>query len=445
MYVLYNLILIFFFLVTLPYWGIKIVFSSRWREGIGQRFGFLPKGIKANLKKEDEYLWIHASSVGEAKIAFRIIEGIKKEFSRYKLLISSMTPMGIQILKNLYPDKVVIFAPLDLKTCIKRVINCFRIKALVLIETEIWPNLIRLVKQQQAVVVVLNGRISDKSFKKYKIFKLFLKKILSFVDIFAMQSKIHAERIISLGAERKKVKVTGNVKYDGILSKQTLELKTNIHTKDIYKEFCLSEDDLIWVAGSIRAGEEKIIVSVYKQVLKKHPCLKLIIAPRHLERISYLENLLVQESFTFVKKSTLHSAFSSLKVGGKFSPSCINIVILDTMGELMKVYTIATIVFVGGSLVKTGGHNILEPASLAKPVLFGPYMENFKEPALLLKEKNGGIEVKNEEDLEKNVLRLLSDSSLLSKMGKNGRKAVLSKQGATSKNLKLIGSLIKNE
>ncbi len=437
MYFLYNLTLIFLVFFTFPFWGIKMIVYSGWREGIGQRFGFLSSKIKKHIKKEEKYFWVHASSVGEAKIASALIKEIRKKFPYYNLLISSMTPVGVQILKDLYPDEIVIFVPLDLKSCIKRILKCFRIKTLILVETEIWPNLIRLAKKQQAKIIVVNGRISDKSFKKYKIFKLWVKKVLFFIDVFSMQSEKYAERIIFLGAEKRKVKITGNIKYDGVLSEQIINQKN----KDIYREFSLSEKDLIWVAGSTQAGEERIIIDVYKQVLKKYSGLKLIIAPRHLERIAYLESLLVKESFNFIKKSTLYSKMNSSKNGQRFfSPT--NVIVLDTMGELIKAYSIATVVFVGGSLVKIGGHNILEPASLGKPVLFGPYMQNFKEPACLLKEREGAIQVKNEKELEINILHLLSNFSLLSKMGENAGKAVLSGQGATLKNLELIAGLL---
>ncbi len=438
MYFLYNLILIFFVVFTFPYWGIRMIFSSRWRKGVRQRFGFLPGKIRANLSRENEYFWIHASSVGEAKIASVLIKEIRKKIPYYKLLISSMTPMGVQTLKDLYPEEIVIFVPLDLKNCIRRILKCFRIKLLVLVETEIWPNLIYLLKKEQAKVIVVNGRISDKSFKKYRIFKFWMKGFLSFIDVFSMQSEKYARRIIFLGADREKVKITGNVKYDGFLSEQI----TNREIEDIYQEFCLVEKDLIWVAGSTRAGEEKIIIDVYKRILNKYPGLKLIIAPRHLERVAYLEGLLRKGSFNFTRKSTLSSKITFGQVEKK-SLFPLNIIILDTMGELMKTYAIATIVFVGGSLVKIGGHNILEPASLAKPVLFGPYMQNFKEPACLLKKENGGIQVGNERELEINILHLLNDSSLLFKIGENARKAVLSGQGATLKNLELVAGLLK--
>ncbi len=437
MYFLYNLILIFLVFFTFPFWGIKIIFSSRWRKGIGERFGFLSLKTKESIKEENEYFWVHASSVGEVKIASALIKEIKKKFPYYNLLISSMTPAGVQILKNLYPDEIVIFVPLDLRGCIKRILKCFRIKILILVETEIWPNLVRLVKKQQATIIVVNGRISDKSFKKYRIFRLWVKKVLFFIDVFSMQSAKYAERIIFLGAEKKKVKITGNIKYDGVLSEQIINQKN----ENIYREFSLSEKDLIWVAGSTRAGEERIIIDVYKQVLKKYSGLKLIIAPRHLERVAYLESLLIKEPFNFIKKSSLHSKVNSSKNGQRFPPP-INVIVLDTMGELIKAYSIATVVFVGGSLVKIGGHNILEPASLGKPVLFGPYMQNFKEPASLLKEREGAIQVKDEKELETYVLYLLTNFSLLSKMGKNAGKAVLTGQGAALKNLELIAGLL---
>ncbi len=437
MYFLYNLILIFLVFFSFPFWGIKMIFSSEWREGIGQRFGFLSSKIKRRIKKEEEYFWVHASSVGEAKIASALIKEMRKKFPYCNLLISSMTPMGVQILRDLYPNEIVVFVPLDLKGCIKRILKCFRIKILILVETEIWPNLVSLVKKQRAKIIIVNGRISDKSFKKYKFFKLWVKKALFFIDVFSMQSEKYADRIIFLGAEKMKVKITGNIKYDGVLSEQIINQKN----KDIYREFSFSEKDLIWVAGSTRSGEERIIIDVYKQILKKHSGLKLIIAPRHLERIAYLENLLEKESFSFIKKSTLSSKMNSLKNGQRFS-SPIDVLVLDTMGELIKAYSIATVVFVGGSMVKIGGHNILEPASLGKPVLFGPYMQNFKEPACLLKEREGAIQVKNEEELEKHILHLLSNFPLLSQMGKNAGKAVLSGQGATLKNLELAAGLL---
>ena len=425
MYFLYNLLLIIVLVLISPFVLVKMVISARWRVGLGGRFGFLPAGAKA-----DNSILIWAASVGEIRAAALLVKELNKNFPEAKIVVATMTPEGNRLAKELKLGDRVIFAPLDFFFCVKRVLDSINPKLVILVETELWPNFIKEAKKAGAKIILVNGRISARSFGKYKAVKNFLKNIFNCFDVISVRETVDKERLITLGAAADKVVVSGNIKYDQITDDKLI-LKLSDKS---YREFGLKPEALVLVAGSTKENEEEIILKAYRKLTKKFTALRLIIAPRHLNRVKEIENILKQQNFEYIKKTDL---------GKTTSVSDKAVILLDTMGELVKAYSLATVAFVGGSLVKTGGQNIMEPASLGKPVIFGPYMESFFETAQLLKKTGGAVEIKDVEELAEKVSYFLADPQVRAAKGEELRQAVLSMRGATQRNMELIRKILK--
>ncbi|MCG2676408.1 3-deoxy-D-manno-octulosonic acid transferase [bacterium] len=400
-----------------------MITKGKYKKGLKQRLGFIPK------LKDKDIIWVHAVSVGEVIAASPVIDAIRKRFPKYSFLISTVTDTGQDMARKAISDpKEIIYFPLDFKWIVNKVLKIIQPKLFIMVETELWPNFIRETKKRKIPLAVVNGRISPSSFKGYKIIKPFLKKVLFNIDLFCMQSKLDEERIISLGAPKERVHVTGNVKFDG--------LQTEVSDRErLAEELKISSKDLVLVAGSTHPGEEEIILDIYQKAREEYPNLRLILAPRHPERIPEVESLCKNKNLSYIRRSQITNHRSPIT--DHRSP----IILIDTIGELAKVYSLATVVFVGGSLVPVGGHNILEPAALGKAPLFGPYMHNFVESARLLIEGKGGIQARDREELLKNILDLLKNPEKREKTGKRAQEIVKRHQGASERTVELIGKL----
>ena len=280
--------------------------------------------------------------------------------------------------------------------------------------------------------MVANGRISTGSFRKYKMVKFLMNRVLENIDLFIMQSRMDAERIISLGANSSTVTVTGNLKFDVGTDILLRSANSNVGTNSICAYL---ESKVIFVAGSTHRGEEETILDVYGEIKKSYPQIVLILAPRHMQRVNEVEKLLNSRNFKFTRRSELSSPFQGNNLN--------QIILLDTIGELTHFYALAKIVFVGGSLVPVGGHNILEPASLGKGVLFGPYMDNFEEIAQSFISRGAGRVVSNREELLNNILKLLSNPEELERMGRTALEIVKAHKGAAEKSAILAKNLLK--
>ncbi len=394
-----------------------MVTKGKYKKGLRQRLGFIPE-----LKNED-FIWVHAVSVGEVIAASPIIDAIRKRFPKYSFLISTVTDTGQDMARKAISNpKEIIYFPLDFKWIVNKVLKSIKPKLLIMVETELWPNFIRETKKREIPLAVVNGRISPGSFKGYRVIKPFLKRVLSNIDLFCMQSELDKERIIFLGAPEEKVHTMGNVKFDG--------LKTKVSDREkLTKELKISSKDLILVAGSTHPKEEEIILDIYQKAKEEFPSLRLILAPRHPERIPEVEAICKSRNLTYVRRS---------QVAGRRP----QVILLDTIGELAKVYSLATVVFVGGSLVPIGGHNILEPAALGKVPLFGPYMHNFTESARLLLGGRGGIHLRDKGELLEKTLSLLKDTKEREGLGERAQRIVKEHQGASGRTVELIGKLL---
>jgi len=412
----YQILLIFFFSIFWPFFIQKI------RKGLKERLGFLNE--KAKRIREGNPIWAHAASVGEVVAVGNLIRAFKNKWPDYNFVISTLTSTGQAMAKKVIPDaRGCVYFPLDFSCVVRRVLDTIKPKMFIIAETELWPNFIKEAKKRAIPIMVANGRISMNSFRKYKLVKFFMKRVLENIDLFIMQSHLDAERIISLGADASRVTVTGNLKFD--VGTDILLHQANLN---------LEENRVIFVAGSTHRGEEETILNVYREISKSYSNIVLILAPRHPQRVTEVERLLNSRNFKFAKRTNLTFPFQANSLNG--------IVLLDTIGELTRFYALAKIVFVGGSLVPAGGHNILEPASLGKGVLFGPYMGNFEEIAQAFISKGAGKVVCNGEELLKSILELLSHPEELEAMGRAALEIIEAHKGAAEKSAMLAKDLL---
>lgn len=427
MYIIYNLLLTLVVIACLPYIGIKLLFSSRkkeWKQRLGQ----------VDIKPAGRYIWVHCASVGEVNLAEIFINKLKENFRENRIILSVITPAGYKVAsaKNL-PVEQVFFLPVDLPFIAGKVTRKIKPEMLILVETELWPNLIKHAKAVDARIALVNGRISNKSYGKYLFLRPFFKKALSLIDLFLAREEIDRTRIINLGAEAGRVFVTGNMKYDQVPDRgNTLYDESSLREKT-RSEFGFEPDDKIFTAGSVRENEEEPVISAFetaRTVLSgENIKLKLLIAPRHINRASVMEKILKEKNISYRKRTDTGTASSS---------ECF---ILDTHGELGKAYSIADTVFVGGSLVDKGGQNIIEPALMSKLIMFGPHMENFSEPSRILKEAGCAIEVRDRDELSRNIVFYTKNERTAMEKGAVAKKAVISMRGVTDRNIGYLKKL----
>lgn len=409
MTLVYNLLLIILFVPALFILAIRQRkrFFSEFTFGYRERLGIWPP------HEEDgrPVMWFHCASLGEV----RAVEPLLKRFTDYRILLTTVTVSGREYAEKNKLAAYLYFAPLDLDLLVARAVMPFKPKALVLVETELWPGLINAAGRAGARVVVVNARLSAHSFPFYKALSFFWQSVLAGVDRMYARSAEDAERFAAIGVPPEKITVTGNIKYDrgfaGIAAARS--------------EYGLADSDLVWVCGSTRPGEEDILAGVFKRLKERYADLKLVIAPRHIDRVPEIAGLLKEKGIACRLRS----------VTGKTGVDCM---IVDTFGELQKLYALSDITFVGGSLVDKGGQNPIEPASCGKCVLFGSHMENFLTEARVLEEYGGGIRVKDEAAYAAAMERLLSDAAYRRVCGEKARAAVESQKGALERTVQKI-------
>ena len=390
---------------------------------IRERFGM------ARYEKTD--IWIHAVSVGEVIACLPFLKVLKKEFPDKKITLSTTTYTGQGIARNNFPEADrIMYVPVDTGLCAERVVRALRPELFVTVETELWPVLTSTLKRSDCKIIVLNGRISDKSFKGYKKIGFFMKEMLSYIDYLYMQSNADADRIKLLGASKEKVGVMGNFKFD-------IEPESSVRLK-----WLDNINDIILLAASTHEGEDEIILNAFSSIKKKYEKIRLIIAPRHPERFLNVEELIRKSGFNYMKRSDIKgSGRDRLVPRGRGQGAEADVILLDSIGELSMAFSKVSIAFIGGSLVPVGGHNILEPAYWSRPIIFGPYMSNFPIAVEFL-EKSAAIQVNNSDDISNTVTGLLSNDDKALAMGKNAKAIVEKNTGAVNKALELVRRLI---
>jgi 3-deoxy-D-manno-octulosonic-acid transferase len=427
MYGLYSVLIVAFFAVMSPF---LIYQAVRYRKYIGsftQRLGYLP--ISFNLD-DKESIWIHAVSVGEVLTARALLPALRERYPKLRLFLSTTTMTGQQIARNnlQYVDEVFYF-PFDLGFIVNRTLQLVRPRLFIMMETEIWPNQLRACHRAGVKTMLVNGRISSRSYPRYRLARSFFRRVLRDVDRFCMQSEESARRVVDIGAERDRVTVTGSLKFD------SLEIPGSSPDRGrnrVLRYFRISPDRPVVIAASTLKGEEEAVLDAFQRIRATMTSALLIIAPRKPQRFEDAERLARRAGWNVARRS-------ELRVDAE---PRYDVVVLDTIGELAQLYQVATVVFVGGSLVDSGGHNILEPAVFGKPIVFGPYMQNFAEIAQTFLENGAAIQVRTGRELEPALVGLLGDPVRRARLGAAARALVEANRGARVKTLAAIAQLL---
>ena len=376
-------------------------------------------------------LWIHAVSVGEVKAAETIVNALNKSCNNVSILLTTTTMTGQrEACKRFAGRATVRYAPVDLWGATRRFLGALRPDLLVCMETEIWPNWIANAHGAGIKTVFINGRISDRSIRAYMKIRGLMKPALEKVDAFSMISEADARRIISLGAPAHRVQINGNAKMDA----PDLD-RNDAGVQRFRRLFAVNENTPVFIAGSIRGAEAEILMAVYDRLAMQIPGLLFILAPRHLNRSSRIADIARAKGIEWQYRTQL---------GETGAARSAPVVILDTIGELRDVYSIASVVFCGASLVPLGGQNVLEAAVWSKPVLYGPSMEDFEEARILLETAGGGMCVKDEMDLADRAVHLLMHPNEARRMGRLAKRAVLTNQGAARRHARVVAELLTN-
>lgn len=430
MYGLYNLLWAIFLILSAPFLIHKLCSYPDWRRALKEKLGFVPQG-QTNCGQRNPGIWIHAVSMGEVSAIHPLIRQLAGLFPKARFILTTSTASGQKMAREQVKEATVIsYAPLDLPWAIRRSLHRWGPDLLIIAETEIWPNLLRIAKEEGVKTMLANGRISSRSFRRYRRTRFFWAQVLDYFDVFSMIRTQDGDKIIAMGANPVKVFVNGNCKYDQAIFKAEERFK-----QEMQDLLSLEEEDLVFVAGSTHEGEEEIILRTFEQLRRDFPSLILIIVPRHIDRTAKIEKLITEyRCGDFVLRSRLPLE------GRKGYP----IIIWDTFGELSKVYSVATLVFCGGSLVPKRGQNILEPAAWGKVVFYGPSIEDFQDAHELLQEAGAGFMVKNGEELMERSLYFLNRPAELRKRGEAGKEALLANLGAAQRNAELARRLLKN-
>jgi len=427
-YLGYNLLSTVLFILFWPLFAAIALLTGRWPGGLKQRLGLYPRQLTAGLSGSCR-VWIHAASVGEVRVAAAVIEPLTAMIPGCDVIVSTMTATGHKIARDLLGSKAVcIYAPLDLYLPVRKAFLALKPDLLVCLETEIWPNLLTVARHCGVKTALINGRISDRSIGRYLLIRPLIRPILAGIDAFSMIRKLDGRRVLQIGARPERVVVNGNAKFDLLLRQADAGIQTRMAAV-----FDVSAGQPVFVAGSTRRPEEAILLDVYEKIRRACPETVLVIAPRHVDRAGRIALLVKERKLACQLKSDLD------RTGARRTAP---VVVIDTMGELQDVYSIATVVFCGGSLARKGGQNVLEAAVWGKPVLYGPSMEDFRDAQALLDRTGGGIQIENGTGLEKAVGDLLADPKRAERIGRQARAAVLANTGAAHKHATVIRGLL---
>ena len=430
MFLLYSLLFSLAAILTAPYylWRLRgrIASPADWRE----RFGYLPSSFQQG---ELGAIWVHAVSVGETLAILGLVREIRELYPERKVFLSHVTPAGREAGENRMSGVAGRFyLPLDWSWCVRRALGRIRPALLLIVETELWPNLLRTARESGSRVVLVNARLSDRSFSRYMLVRPFMRRILESVDCVCAQTATDAERFRQLGAAPERVVVTGNIKFDG-KPPQLGELPQRLK-----KFFVETHRGPVVVAASTMPGEEALLLQAWEEIRRIHPRALLVLAPRHPTRFDEVAQFLASQRRGFVRRQALGTEEN--EAARQLTSS--EILLLDTIGELAGLFALADVVFIGGSLVPTGGHNLLEPAFWAKPILFGPHMENFRDATKLFLQAGAAIEVRDPRQLAQEALDLLENSERRRKLGEAAQRVLELESGATRRTLEHVKKML---
>ena len=419
MHLLYSLVFTLGFTAALPYFLFQALLHRKYLSSFWQRFGVLPEAISLSQKGG---IWIHAVSVGEVMAVLPLIQAVQARWPTRRLVVSTATLTGQTLARKKFAGDIgVFYFPLDWRFTARKSLDTIQPSLVLIAETEIWPNFLLECGARSIPVLLVNGRLSDRSVGRYRRIKPFMRRVLKNISFCCMQTELDRDRLLSLGADPGKVEVAGNLKYE-IAAPGSIEGKT-----EAYRQLLgLSPRRFVVVAGSTMRDEEPLVLAGFETLRTACSEALLVIAPRHPERFREVEKLLLDRSIAYVKRSDLNAATNG---------ACQErqVVLLDSMGELATLYALASVVFIGGSLVPTGGHNILEPALFRKPVLFGPSMSNFREMSQYFLQRQAAIQVNDAAELGSELVRMFRDAEFRERTGERGHAILMANRGATQR------------
>jgi 3-deoxy-D-manno-octulosonic-acid transferase len=424
MFALYSFLFAIGFTLMLPVFLLK---KEKYAAGFWQRLGFLPEFAH----DERPVVWLHCVSVGETNAARPLVDEIEKQFPAHRLIVSTTTRTGQNLARNIFKEKAeaVFYFPFDFRFSVRRALRRFQPSAVLLVETELWFNFLREANKSGASLAIVNGRLSEKSFRRYSYIKKFIRRVLSYIDLALMQSNADAKRLMTLGAHPGKVKVTGNIKFDQSFESSDL-------TAVFRERFAITPDAPVILAASTHAPEERWILEAFRKVWKDFSgnLPRLLIAPRHPERFAEVAALIGETGFEWVRRSAEPSE----------KDKRAEVVLLDSIGELRAVYPLAEIVFVGGSLIAHGGQSILEPAVAAKAIVTGFYTMNFTAAVKEFTEKEALIQLPATDentivdDLAREFTELLTSTEKRAALAANALRVMEKNRGATAKTIESL-------
>jgi 3-deoxy-D-manno-octulosonic-acid transferase len=443
MYFLYRIVTAVGMFVLAPYFALRGWRRGERRGALRERLGILPANIVASANngaaeaagsvRDGGAIWVHAVSVGEVLAATPLVEGLKREFPGRAVLVSTSTETGQRLAcERLKSADAIFYFPLDWIVPVRKALRAIRPAVVIVMETEIWPNFLRESRRAGIPVIFANARISERSFARFERWRFlvgeFFARTLAEADLFLAQSEEDAKRLVGMGAAEDRVEIAGNMKYDvspAPLGQFGTWLETQIRQQERWP---------VLVAGSVVEGEEEAVLAGYDAVQRQWRRTLLILAPRKPDRFAAAEKIAAEAGWNTLRRSQLNL--------GEVLPENIDVLILDSIGELAGLYSLADAAFVGGSLVRAGGHNILEPACFARPPVFGPSMENFSEMADQFLDAHAGVQVANGQQLGEVWVQLIENNAMRERMGNAARDIAERNRGATARSLNRIASII---
>ena len=427
MYALYTALLALSLILTLPYWLLQMLRHGKYRAGLRQRLGAVSPALRASGGKPT--IWVHAVSVGEVVASNAVIEGLRREFPSHRVVVSTTTSTGQRLAHKRFGADDVFYFPLDFPFAVLPYMEVLRPELCVIAETEFWPNFLRLAKRGGARIAVINCRISDRSFPGYKRIRRWLSRVLPNVDLFLTQTETDRQRLVEIGAAGDRVRVAGNLKFDVAPPPApaiVVSLQAALGDAGADKGSAWP----VLVCGSTLDDEEAPLLSAFHNILATHPKAVMILAPRHPERFAEVAALVEQLGLRLVRRSL----WSGEALAG-------SVLLLDSIGELAAIYSLATVAFVGGSLVPRGGHNILEPALCGVPIVTGNHYENFRDIVSFFLSRNA-VRVVGLAELPLVFMELIGNEAERRILGQNALAALESQRGATAKTMDALIELM---
>ncbi|MSU62053.1 MAG: 3-deoxy-D-manno-octulosonic acid transferase [Pedosphaera sp.] len=424
---LYNLLFYVCFVLSAPFYFLKMWRRGKWTQGFGQRFGRFDGKVKQSVTNS-HVLWIHAVSVGEVNICTHLIRALEPRLPNVKIVVSTTTSTGMGELRRKLPSHISkIYYPVDFRGVVSKAMRTLHPEAIVLVEAEIWPNFLWRARDSRIPVFLVNARMSERSFRGYRRFGFLFRELFNSFAGVGVQNETDAQRLRAIGCAQDAIRVVGNLKFDAA----KVEERPLMDVSVLLRQLGVPPEAPVLVGGSTHAGEEVILADIVRRLRGEFPNLFLIVVPRHFERGREVGEQLKQRGVKFVYRTEI-SATTRLNPG---EAECL---LVNTTGELKYFYQPASVIFVGKSLTAEGGQNPIEPAALGKAIVFGPNMQNFKSIAATFVEQQGAIQVSDARSLEQAIRDLLKDGDRRESLGQNALKVVRQNQGSIDRTVDMI-------